>query len=264
MAKISKERLEQYRQMASRDLWDIDHKGFNQFFTRAREEGVELISNNFSNLGMFRAPHHKQLDEIDLAIVGVPLDLGVPNPRPGPRLGPEAVRFWAKDRNMVNDHTEIVPFDLCSIVDYGDVEFDTDPYNLDACIDHLIKLYTEFCVHGCNSLTAYSTGNDMIEKSQVGIDIQGKAVHRDPSRSSYPKGTDLSGKRSAYIQPDTSFTLASGSNDAVFGQCSDNDLFQTPHIPADVRFVSLQVENGIAHDLPRSVIGGLASAVDST
>jgi len=153
MAKISKERLEQYRQMASRDLWDIDHKGFNQFFTRAREEGVELISNNFSNLGMFRSPHHKQLDEIDLAIVGVPLDLGVPNPRPGTRLGPEAVRFWAKDRNMVNDHTKIVPFDLCSIVDYGDVEFDTDPYNLDACIDHLIKLYAEFSNRNITPLT---------------------------------------------------------------------------------------------------------------
>ena len=51
-AKISKERLEQYSQMANRDLLDIDHQGFNPFFTRAREEGVDLISNNFSNLGM--------------------------------------------------------------------------------------------------------------------------------------------------------------------------------------------------------------------
>lgn len=33
---------------------------------------------------------------------------------------------------MVNYHTEIVPFDLCSIADWGDVEFESDPYNLDA------------------------------------------------------------------------------------------------------------------------------------
>ena len=153
MAKISPERLERYRQLADKDLWDIDHDGFNRFFSRARQEGVELISNNYSNLGMFRSPHRKDLDQVDLAIIGVPLDLGVPNPRPGTRLGPEAVRYWAKDRNMVNYHTEIVPFDLCSIADWGDVEFESDPYNLDACINHLIELYSNFKERNIHTLT---------------------------------------------------------------------------------------------------------------
>ena len=144
MPKISQERLDKYRRLANRRMWDLDHKGFHQFYNRALEEGVEIISNNYSNLGMFRAPHRKDLTDVDLAIVGVPLDLGVPNPRPGTRLGPEAVRYWAKDRNMVNCHTEVIPFDLCSIIDWGDVEFEQDSYNLNACIEHLTNVYSDF------------------------------------------------------------------------------------------------------------------------
>jgi agmatinase len=153
MTKISSERLSKYKMMASKGLWDIEHQGFNDFYRRAREEGVELVSNNFNQLGMFRAPHRKELNDVDLAIVGVPLDLGVPNPRPGTRMGPEAVRSWSLDRNMVNQHTEIVPFDLCSIVDWGDVEFETDAYNLGACIDHLVKVYSGFSDKNIHTLT---------------------------------------------------------------------------------------------------------------
>ena len=153
MVKISKERLEKYRKLADKGLWDMEHESFNRFFSRARAEKVMLISNNFSTQGMFRAPHRKDLDGIDLAIVGVPLDLGVPNPRPGTRLGPEAVRYWSKDRNMVNYHTEVVPFDLCSIIDWGDVEFDQDAYNLNACIDQLIETYSVFKENNVATLT---------------------------------------------------------------------------------------------------------------
>ena len=153
MAKISKKRLEKYRRLAEKGLWDLEHEGFNRFFSRAQEEGVELISNSFSTQGMFRAPHRKNLEGVDLAIVGVPLDLGVPNPRPGTRLGPEAVRYWSKDRNMINYHTEVVPFDLCSIIDWGDVEFVQDAFNLNACIDQLIRDYSVFKENNVVTLT---------------------------------------------------------------------------------------------------------------
>lgn len=153
MAKISKKRLEKYRRLADKGLWDLEHEGFNRFFSRARQEGVELISNSFSTQGMFRAPHRKELEGVDLAIVGVPLDLGVPNPRPGTRLGPEAVRYWSKDRNMVNYHTEVVPFDLCSIIDWGDVEFVQDAFNLNACIDQLVRDYSVFKENNLITLT---------------------------------------------------------------------------------------------------------------
>lgn len=144
MTNMSKKNLEEYARLADRGLWEVNDERFQSFFTRAQDEGVDLVSNNFSNLGMFRAPHRKEIEGVDLAIVGVPLDLGVPNPRPGTRLAPRDIRYWSLDRNMVHYHTKTVPFDLCSIVDWGDVEFTRDIYNLNACLDQLYEIYSEF------------------------------------------------------------------------------------------------------------------------
>ena len=144
MAKISQDRLEKYRKLADRNLWDIKEEKFRSFYQRAAAEGVELVSNNFNTLGMFRAPHRKDLTDVDIAIVGVPMDIGVPNPRPGTRLGPKEVRYWSLDRNMVHYMTKICPFDICSIVDWGDVEFKEDIYNLESNLKELVEIYSAF------------------------------------------------------------------------------------------------------------------------
>ena len=144
MPKISKERLDRYRQLADRGLWDVKDPDFRKFFERAAEEGVEMVSNNYNQLGMFRSPHKKDLEDVDIAMVGVPMDLGVPNPRPGTRLGPKEVRYWSLDRNMVHYATRVCPFDLCSIIDWGDVEFTRDPYSLTSCLEELTELYAQF------------------------------------------------------------------------------------------------------------------------
>ena len=144
MAKISQNRLEKYRKLADRNLWDIKEEKFRSFYQRAVAEGVELVSNNFNTLGMFRAPHRKDLTDVDIAIVGVPMDIGVPNPRPGTRLGPKEVRYWSLDRNMVHYMTKICPFDICSIIDWGDVEFKEDIYNLESNLKELVEIYSAF------------------------------------------------------------------------------------------------------------------------
>jgi agmatinase len=143
MKKISAEKLEHYRQLADKDLFDIRTPEFRDFLARAKSEGLDMVSNNFNTLGMFRAPHSKDLEGVDLAIVGIPLDLGVPNPRPGTRKGPEAVRYWSLDRNMVHHYTKVCPFDLCNVIDWGDVEFESDGYALDRCLESIEKVYSE-------------------------------------------------------------------------------------------------------------------------
>ena len=119
MEKISEERLAKYRALADRGLWEISDEDFRAFYARAAEEGVELVSNNFTTLGMFRAPHKKDLAGVDIALVGIPMDIGVPNPRPGTRLGPKEVRYWSLDRNLVHYLTRVCPFDFCSIIGWG-------------------------------------------------------------------------------------------------------------------------------------------------
>lgn len=153
MARIPEERLARYRQLADRGLWDIRNEAFRAFYQRASREGVELVSNHFHTLGMFRAPHRKALDEIDLAIVGIPLDLGVPNPRPGTRRGPEAVRTWSLDRNLVHHVTGVCPYELCRIADWGDVECHEDSYHLAACLDAIYRVYQPMAERDISTLT---------------------------------------------------------------------------------------------------------------
>lgn len=148
------ERIKTYKQLVEgKGLWDVDHAEVNAFYKRAESEGLELVSNNVPHLGLFRAPYSRELDGVDIALVGLPMDLGVPNPRPGTRNAPRAVRFWGLDRNLVHYYNNLCPYDMCNIVDYGDVEFSEDPYNLRANLEEIADLYAEFKDRGIAPLT---------------------------------------------------------------------------------------------------------------
>jgi len=153
MTRIEASRLEKYKVLAERDLWEVNDPKVAEFFARAEAEGVDLVSNNFLPTGMFRAPHRKELDNVDIALVGIPMDIGVPNPRPGTRLGPKEVRYWSLDRNLVHYKTGLCPFDITSIVDWGDVEFKEDIYNLDANLEAIAEVYRQFAKNSIAPLT---------------------------------------------------------------------------------------------------------------
>jgi guanidinopropionase len=57
--------------------------------------------------------------EIDVAIVGVPFDMGV-NFRSGARHGPAAVREASRIIRQVHPTSGIAPFRLCNVADVGD------------------------------------------------------------------------------------------------------------------------------------------------
>lgn len=153
MPAIDPKKLERYKELADKDLWDIKDEKFDRFYKRAQAEGVELVNNNYDSLGMFRAPISKDLNGVDIVLAGIPMDIGVPNPRPGTRLAPREVRFWSLDRNMVHHHTKVCPFDICNIVDWGDVEFTNDIYNLDSNIAEIESVYSTFHKAGIAPLT---------------------------------------------------------------------------------------------------------------
>ena len=144
MARISNERLNRYRALADKTLFDSTDPDKDKFYKRALAEGLEMVSNNFNTLGAYRTPHRKELSDVDIAIVGMPLDIGVPNPRPGTRQGPQAIRHWSLDRNMINHYTQVNPYELCSIIDWGDVECYDNGYSLDDGLNAIEKVYDQF------------------------------------------------------------------------------------------------------------------------
>ncbi|MDJ0907509.1 MAG: agmatinase [Woeseiaceae bacterium] len=75
-------------------------------------------------LSFMRRKYTRDLNGVDVAVTGVPLDTATTN-RPGARLGPRAIRAassimaWERPYGM-----EFDPFDKLAVVDYGDCFFD--------------------------------------------------------------------------------------------------------------------------------------------
>src|SRR3954464_3525357 len=67
-----------------------------------------------------RLPHVRTLEEVDVAVVGVPFDTGVTY-RVGGRFGPNAVRAASVMLRPYNANLDVKPFDVLSCVDFGDV-----------------------------------------------------------------------------------------------------------------------------------------------
>jgi agmatinase len=67
------------------------------------------------------APQGEDLRDLDVALIGVPMDLGVTN-RPGARFGPRAVR-GVERIGPYNHALKVAPFAACRAADIGDVPF---------------------------------------------------------------------------------------------------------------------------------------------
>ena len=62
-----------------------------------------------------RAPRIADLDRVDIALFGIPFDLGLAY-RPGSRHAPAAVREASRVIRRVNPTTKVNPFELCQVV----------------------------------------------------------------------------------------------------------------------------------------------------
>jgi agmatinase len=80
-----------------------------------------LKSPRFTGPSTFaRLPYIRTLEEVDVAVVGVPFDTGVTY-RVGGRFGPNGVRAASVMLRPYNANLDVKPFDILSCVDYGDV-----------------------------------------------------------------------------------------------------------------------------------------------
>ncbi len=80
-----------------------------------------LASPRFTGPSTFaRLPVVRSLEDVDLAVVGVPFDTGVTY-RVGGRFGPNAVRAASVMLRPYNPNLDVSPFDVLSCVDHGDI-----------------------------------------------------------------------------------------------------------------------------------------------
>jgi guanidinobutyrase len=99
---------------------------------------------------MMRLPAFEHADDLDVAFVGVPFDIGTSN-RPGARYGPRAIRAESALLRPYNMATRAAPFDSLVVGDVGDVAINT--YNLQASIGIIEHAYDEIVGAGTIPLT---------------------------------------------------------------------------------------------------------------
>ena len=93
-------------------------------FTRKPGTGTVTEPTYSGALSFARRRYTKDLEGVDVAVIGVPFDLATTS-RPGARLGPRAVREASTMVAWDRVHEwEYDPFQKLSVIDYGDVYFD--------------------------------------------------------------------------------------------------------------------------------------------
>src|SRR5215470_16344803 len=93
---------------------------------------------------MFRLPVQKDAAGLDMAICGVPLDIGTSN-RVGTRYGPRQIRTESVLVRPYGMATGAAPFDSFQVADTGDVALNT--YNLAASIGIIERHYDGILAH---------------------------------------------------------------------------------------------------------------------
>jgi agmatinase len=95
-------------------------------------------------LSFCRRRYARDLEGVDLAVIGVPFDTATSN-RPGCRFGPRGIR--AASAQLSWSHcwpSPFDPFERMRVVDWGDIDFDygvpeTVPARLEAAVSHVIE-----------------------------------------------------------------------------------------------------------------------------
>ena len=109
----------------------------------------------FGGIATFmRLPGRIEPADLDVAVVGVPFDIGTSN-RPGARFGPRGIRDESVLLRPYNMATRAAPFDSLRIDDTGDVA--TNPYNLADSIERITAHYRKLLT---NDVVPVTMGGD--------------------------------------------------------------------------------------------------------
>ncbi|MFT5502315.1 MAG: agmatinase [Gammaproteobacteria bacterium] len=94
----------------------------NSIFGQSAADGLTPEAPFYGASTYLRQPYTRQLDNVDITVLGVPFDLAVCN-RPGTRFGPRAIRQASRDLSSWDKQYPwgFNPFKILNVVDYGDV-----------------------------------------------------------------------------------------------------------------------------------------------
>lgn len=110
-------------------------------------------SPKFSQIGTFMRARWlplEQVGDVDVAIVGVPFDIGTLY-RTGTRQGPNAIRDMSRSLRFLNRHTLVAPFETARIADVGDVN--VNPLDLEDSLTTIANAFRDMAEKGVRPLS---------------------------------------------------------------------------------------------------------------
>lgn len=138
---MQSDKLEHLRKLAEKV--DFNDQALNEFYKSGVHNGGDNADQiaPYAGISTFlRAELASMSDDLDIALIGVPFDLGVTN-RPGARFGPQQVRelsvMAAGPKNHANG---IIPAAIARFADCGDVPINST-YTLDQAIGEIEAFY---------------------------------------------------------------------------------------------------------------------------
>ncbi len=150
MTKISDERITRYRELAQIASMNMKDPAANAIYNRMEDEGAPVRMMREASLGMYQAPFSRTTDNVDISIVGIPLENSIPL-RTGTSEGPAAVRKWSQWMGPIHDPWGTIPFEMFSVADYGDLDFKSP--ELPTRVEEIFTVYDHLHKAGINPLS---------------------------------------------------------------------------------------------------------------
>ena len=120
--------------------------------TTFNQPAIGTYDHKFAGIAtMMRLPHVESAEGLDIAIAGVPYDMGT-FIRPGARFGPAQIRDMSRFIRKVNPATRVAPFDLCQVADMGDAP--VNPVDPARTHDRVAAFFAEMAGAGAVPLVA--------------------------------------------------------------------------------------------------------------
>lgn len=123
----------------------------------------------------------------------------------------------------------------------------------------------EEALHGGNG-AAETTGVDQVEEGEVGGDVEGDSVERDPAAEFDADGADFGeavgrGSGAGIADPDAGGAFGALAGDFELAERADDGFFEEAHVGVQVEAVAIQIDDRVGDELPRAVEGDVAAAI---
>lgn len=126
-------------------------KDLNYYRKKLSDSGME-VKPNFEGIStLLGAQYRKDLQNIDIALVGIPFDIATSG-YPGARLAPQAVRNIGNSPGIYSRENSIFPYENCTVADIGDITL-THRYSIEKTHQDIEEFYLKLISQNVVPLT---------------------------------------------------------------------------------------------------------------